>query len=61
MSKKLEQAKQILEAEEKRISELCSKEIDAVLKKHNRTFVISGQFQGDRIQYNISVVKNGSI
>jgi len=61
MSKKIEQAKQILEAEQKRISEICSKEIEAILKKYNRTFVASGEFKGNQIQCNIAIVPNGSI
>jgi hypothetical protein len=61
MSKKLEQAKQILEAEEKRISEVCAKEIEAVLKKYNRTFATSGEFTGNKIDVKISIIKNGSI
>lgn len=56
MSKKVESAKAILEAEEKRINELCAKEIEAVLKKHNRQMIVSGQFHGSQIKYNINIL-----
>jgi hypothetical protein len=53
----LEKAKKLIEEITKNEDELCSNEINEVLKKHNRQLVISGQFQGDKIQTSISLVK----
>jgi hypothetical protein len=53
----LEKAKKLIEEITKSEDELCSNEINEVLKKHNRQLVISGQFQGDKIQTSISLVK----
>jgi len=53
----LEKAKKLIEEITKSEDELCSNEINEVLKKHNRQLVISGQFQGDKLQTSISLVK----
>jgi len=52
----IEKAQQLIEAETKRVDELCSNEINEVLKKHNRQLVVSGQFQGDKLQTSISLI-----
>jgi hypothetical protein len=38
----LEQAQLLIEAEAKKIDELCSNEINEVLKKYNRQLVVNG-------------------
>ena len=53
----IEKAQQLIEAEIKRVDEICSNEINEVLKKHSRQLVVSGQFQGDKLQTSISLVK----
>lgn len=53
----LEKAQQIIDAEIKKLDEICSNEINEILKKYSRQLVISGQFQGDKIQTSISLVK----
>ena len=53
----LEKAKKLIEEITKNEDELCSNEINEVLKKHNRQLVVSGQFQGDKLQTSISLVK----
>ena len=53
----LEKAKKLIEEITKNEDELCSNEINEVLKKHNRQLVVNGQFQGDKIQTGISLVK----
>jgi hypothetical protein len=52
----IEKAQALIEAEIKRVDELCSNEINEVLKKHSRQLVVSGQFQGDKIQTSISLI-----
>jgi len=54
----LEKAKEVIELENKRITDECSKEINEVLKKHNCSLVISGQFEGDKIQTLASIMIN---
>ena len=53
----LEKAKKLIEEITKKEDEACSNEINEVLKKHNRQLVVSGQFQGDKIQTGISLIK----
>ena len=53
----LEMAQQLIEAEIKKVDEICSNEINEILKKYNRQLVISGQFQGDKLQTSISLIK----
>lgn len=53
----LENAKKLIEEITKKEDEACSIEINEVLKKHNRQLMVSGQFQGDKIQTSISLVK----
>jgi hypothetical protein len=53
----LENAKKLIEEITKNEDEACSNEINEVLKKHNRQLVVSGQFQGDKLQTSISLVK----
>ncbi len=53
----IEKAQQLIEAEIKRVDEICSNEINEVLKKYSRQLVVNGQFQGDKIQTSISLVK----
>jgi hypothetical protein len=53
----IEKAQQLIDAEIKRVDEICSNEINEVLKKHSRQLVVNGQFQGDKIQTSISLVK----
>jgi hypothetical protein len=53
----LENAKKLIEEITKKEDEACSNELAEVLKKHNRQLVVSGQFQGDKIQTGISLVK----
>lgn len=53
----IEKAQQLIDAEIKRVDEICSNEINEVLKKHSRQLVVNGQFQGDKIQTGISLVK----
>lgn len=53
----VEKAKQLLEAEDKKIDQACINEIEAVLKKHKRSLIVSGQFQGNQIQTAIAVMK----
>lgn len=53
----LEKAKKLIEEITKSEDELCSNEINEVLKKHSRQLVVNGQFQGDKIQTSISLVK----
>lgn len=53
---KLEKAKQLIEAEIKRVDEECSNEINEVLKKHKRQLVVSGQFQGNEIKTSFSLI-----
>lgn len=53
----IEKAQELINAEIKRVDEECSNEINEVLKKHNRQLVVSGQFQGDKLQTSISLVK----
>jgi hypothetical protein len=52
----IEKAQQLIEAEIKRVDELCSNEINEVLKKHSRQLGVSGQFQGDKLQTSISLI-----
>jgi hypothetical protein len=52
----IEKAQALIEAEIKRVDEECSNEINEVLKKHSRQLVVSGQFQGDKIQTSISLI-----
>lgn len=53
----LEKAKKLIEEITKSEDEICSNEINEVLKKHSRQLVVNGQFQGDKIQTSISLVK----
>lgn len=53
----IEKAQELINAEIKRVDEECSNEINEVLKKHSRQLVVSGQFQGDKLQTSISLVK----
>ena len=61
LKSKLDQAKELLEQENKRITELCAKEINEalqpILEKHKCQLIINGQFQGDQIKTGFSVVK----
>jgi hypothetical protein len=52
----IEKAQALINAEIKRVDEECSNEINEVLKKHSRQLVVSGQFQGDKIQTSISLI-----
>jgi hypothetical protein len=52
----IEKAQQLIDAETKRVDEICSNEINEVLKKHSRQLVVSGQFQGDKLQTSISLI-----
>ena len=52
----IEKAQALINAEIKRVDEECSNEINEVLKKYNRQLVVSGQFQGDKIQTSISLI-----
>ncbi len=38
----IEKAQKLIEAEEKKVNELCSNEINEVLKKYNRQLVVNG-------------------
>ena len=52
----IEKAQALINAEIKRVDEECSNEINEVLKKHSRQLVVSGQFQGDKLQTSISLI-----
>ena len=58
---KVNEAKALLEAENKRITELCAKEInealEPILKKHDCNLIITGQFQGNEIKTGFNIVK----
>lgn len=60
-STELEKAKQLIEAKNKEIIEVCGKEIDEAIKsiceKHKCTMVIVGEFRGNQIQTGIQIVK----
>jgi len=52
----IEKAQALIEAETKRVDELCQNEINEVLKKYSRLLFVSGQFQGDKLQTSISLI-----
>lgn len=58
----LEKAKQLIEAKNKEIIEICGKEIDEAIKsiceKHKCKMVIVGEFRGNQIQTGIQIIKS---
>lgn len=59
---KLDEAQAVIKAENDRIVNECVKEynaaIEPILKKHGCSLMVQGQFQGDKIQAGITIVKN---
>ena len=54
---KLEEAKKLIEEQAKKEIELCGKEVNQVLEKHNCTMIVQGRFIGNQIEYQIIINK----
>jgi L-lactate utilization protein LutC len=58
----LEKAKQVIEANNKEIIEVCGKEIDEAIKsiceKHKCQMIIVGEFRGNQVQTGIQIIKS---
>lgn len=54
----IEKKKNALKAEKAKIEKQCAEEFQALLKKHNCTVTISGQFHGPEIKYGLHFVLN---
>lgn len=55
----IEEAKQLIEQENKKRAQECSEKINEVLKDFNCSLTVKGQFIGNNLQTAIEIVPNG--
>lgn len=55
----IEEAKKLIEEQNKKVAQECSEKINEILKEFNCSLTVKGQFIGNNLQTAIEIVPNG--